>query len=400
MEIEKNANNDHIPPGYKKTEVGVIPEDWEVKRLKSFLVQLPSYGINAPAVPFSDRLPKYLRITDISESGDYVNSNKVSVDQPNSEEYLLRKGDIVLARTGASVGKSYLYKEKDGELVFAGFLIKVTPDKKKLIPEYLRAFLDTKLYWDWVQVHSMRSGQPGINGTEYSELPIPLPPTKTEQTAIAKVLSDIDALLRRTGELIEKKRAVKQGAMQELLSGRRRLDGFEEKWKFRRVDEICPLQRGFDLPTSKIRKGPFPIVYSNGIINYHQESQVKAPGVVTGRSGTLGKVTFVEKDFWPHNTTLWVTDFRGNDPRFIFYLLQFLKLERFGTGSGVPTLNRNDVHNYEILFPLELAEQQAIAQILSNMDAEIQTLEQKQAKYRALKQGMMQELLTGKTRLV
>jgi type I restriction enzyme S subunit len=126
---------------------------------------------------------------------------------------------------------------------------------------------------------------------------------------------------------------------------------------------------------------------------------VKVPGVVTGRSGTIGNVHFVDEDFWPHNTALWVTDFKSNDPKFVFYFLSNVGLERFGTGSGVPTLNRNDVHEFQVCVPATSSEQTAIAEVLSNMDAEIATLETRLEKTRALKQGMMQELLTGRIRL-
>ena len=91
-------------------------------------------------------------------------------------------------------------------------------------------------------------------------------------------------------------------------------------WVEKAIEEIAPLQRGFDLPTSNIISGDYPIVYSNGIGKNHNISMAKGPGVVTGRSGTIGSLTFVEKDYFPHNTTLWVTNFKGNDEKFIFYL--------------------------------------------------------------------------------
>jgi len=122
--------------------------------------------------------------------------------------------------------------------------------------------------------------------------------------------------------------------------------------------------------------------------------------VVTGRSGTIGSVFFTEKDFWPHNTTLWVKDFRENDPKYVYFLLQYLDLSHFASGSGVPTLNRNDVHNGEATLPTDPQEQSAIAAVLTDMDKEIAALEDKLAKVRAVKQGMMQVLLTGEVRLV
>jgi type I restriction enzyme S subunit len=209
-------------PGYKQTEVGAIPEDWDVLPLGQRLSRTPSYGINAPAIPFDSRFPTYLRITDITEDGRFAEATKTSVDHSASAAYLLESGDLVFARTGASVGKSYLYDPDDGRLVFAGFLIRVTPDPKELVSAFLSYFVQTRAYWSWVKVNSMRSGQPGINGREFASLPIPLPPTR-EQTAIAAVLSDMDDELAALDTKLTKARQVKQGMMQELLTGRIRL---------------------------------------------------------------------------------------------------------------------------------------------------------------------------------
>jgi len=171
-----------------------------------------------------------------------------------------------------------------------------------------------------------------------------------------------------------------------------------DDWEIKKMGNVAPLQRGFDLPNSNLKKGLYPVVYSNGIQNHHHEFQVKAPGVVTGRSGTIGKVTYVKFDFWPHNTSLWVTDFKGNYPLYIYYLYITVNLERFATGSGVPTLNRNDVHSLRVPLP-PLKEQQAIATALSDVDALITSLDKLIAKKRNIKQGAMQQLLTGKKRL-
>tara|TARA_R110001592_G_scaffold72904_3_gene222801 strand:- start:1142 stop:2263 length:1122 start_codon:yes stop_codon:yes gene_type:complete len=168
-----------------------------------------------------------------------------------------------------------------------------------------------------------------------------------------------------------------------------------QKWAEKPLKQIAPLQRGFDLPSSQLTMGPYPVVYSNGIVNYHNKYMVKAPGIVTGRSGTIGKVTYVTQDFWPHNTSLWVTNFHGNDTKFIYYLYLFIGLERFSTGSGVPTLNRNDVHDFRASLP-PIHEQKAIAQVLSDTDALIQALEKKITKKKSIKKGVMQKLLTPK----
>ncbi|MYB67447.1 MAG: hypothetical protein F4X75_02995 [Gemmatimonadetes bacterium] len=131
--------------------------------------------------------------------------------------------------------------------------------------------------------------------------------------------------------------------------------------------DFVKLQRGFDLTKKDRKPGPFPVVASTSIQDYHFEYKVEPPGVVTGRSGSLGTVQFIEEPFWPLNTSLWVKDFKGNDPRFVFFFLKTLGLERYNSGAGVPTLNRNHLDNLNIAVP-PLPTQRKIAAILSAYD--------------------------------
>ncbi len=190
--------------------------DWEECKLGNCLARHPEYGINAPAVPYSDNLPTYLRITDISEEGHFLQNQKVSVAKKVIEESYLCEGDIVLARTGASVGKSYKYKKKDGELVFAGFLIRVRTNEEKLNSELLLQFLSTEQYWRWVDFSSARSGQPGINSNEYASLPVRLP-TLPEQQKIADCLSSLDELITAQTQKLAHLKTHKKGLMQQLF---------------------------------------------------------------------------------------------------------------------------------------------------------------------------------------
>lgn len=139
-------------------------------------------------------------------------------------------------------------------------------------------------------------------------------------------------------------------------------------WNMKPLGKVATLQRGFDLPVQSRHEGTVPIFAANGPVGTHDVGKAKGPGVVTGRSGTLGKVHFVETDFWPLNTALWVKDFHGNDPAWISRLLTWMRLEQFTRGAGVPTLNRNLVHVVEIALP-PLAEQKRIAGILDAADA-------------------------------
>jgi type I restriction enzyme, S subunit len=206
----------------RETDAGLIPEDWDAEKLGDCLTEPPAYGINAPAVPYEDKLPAYVRITDIGGDGRLSSKNSVSVHAPNSADYLLEDGDLVFARTGASVGKSYRHIHSDGRLVFAGFLIRVRPNPLRLNPSFLAAFATTGQYWNWVRLMSMRSGQPGINGNEYAQMPIPRPSIE-EQTAIAAILSDMDAEITEHDAKLAKARQIKQGMMQNLLTGKIRL---------------------------------------------------------------------------------------------------------------------------------------------------------------------------------
>ncbi|MEO1467279.1 MAG: restriction endonuclease subunit S, partial [Cyanobacteria bacterium J06633_1] len=235
---------------------------WEERKLGDFLLKKPDYGVNAPAVPYSDDLPAYLRITDISNEGYYLCDQKVSVKIEAKDENYLSEGDIVLARTGASVGKSYKYRKEDGNLVFAGFLIRIRPDPQKLDSTFLFNFLSTRQYWDWVSVNSARSGQPGINGNEYATLSVPVPSNKQkgnglpEQQKIADCLTSIDDRITAETQKLDALKAHKKGLMQQLFPAEGKTQ------PKRRFPEFCDagewIRKSGDEITIKITKGSSP----------------------------------------------------------------------------------------------------------------------------------------------
>ena len=389
-----------VMPGYIQTEVGMIPEDWEVSTLGDLCVT--SSG-TTPARSLSDR---YYRNGSVHwvKTLDLNNSEVIDTDELVTtkaiEETSLRVypvGTVLVAMYGGfnQIGRTGLLQIP---AAVNQAITAVQPRVGKILPEYLLATLNFKVDY-WKTVASSSRKDPNITSKDIRAFPLAYP-RLSEQQAIAKVLNKADALIETLERLIAKKRLLKKGAMQHLLTEKKRLPGFNKEWETRYLADIAPLQRGFDLPNSKLQQGPYPVVYSNGVLNHHAAFQVKGPGVVTGRSGTIGTVTFVEQNFWPHNTSLWVTTFKDNDPKFIFYLYARIGLERFATGTGVPTLNRNDVHAFKVSVPPTKTEQEAIAEVLSAMDAEVALLEAQLAKYRQLKQGLMQKLLTGRIRLI
>jgi type I restriction enzyme, S subunit len=389
-----------VKPGYKATEVGVIPEDWEVERIG----KLGDVVRGASPRPAGD--PRYFNgdfipwltvaaLTNIPEHQLLVTETVGYLTEEGSRHSrMLSKGTVIIANSGATLGVAKLL----GVTCCANDGIAAILNQGKGDKAFVCHYVNTCTQ-NLREVVATGNGQPNLNTGLIRAIRIPFPPVP-EQRAIAAALSDVDALLDRLTLLIAKKRDLKQAAMQQLLTGQTRLPGFHGAWEVKRLGDIAPLQRGFDLPISQLRAGPVPVVYSNGVLNFHSQFQANGPGVVTGRSGTIGKVTFVEGPYWPHNTALWVTSFKNNDPRFVFYLYTRIGFARFATGSGVPTLNRNDVHSFEAAIPPTKAEQTKIAAVLSDMDAELSALKARRDKTRALKQAMMQELLTGRTRLV
>lgn len=371
-----------IPHGYKQTEVGTIPEDWEIVSLGDVVDFLD--GQRRP-IKSSDRermkgiYPYYGASGIVDYVNDYIFDEELILLGEDGENILSRSLPLAFRAKGKIWVNNHAHVIRSRPEMHIGYLA-----------EYLES-LDYKLL-------NSGTAQPKLNKQTCLKIKV-AKPTKTEQTAIAKALSDADTWIESLIRLIVKKRQIKQGAMQRLLNPYEDGD-LKERWVVKTLGDIAPLQRGFDLPNSKLEQGKYPVVYSNGVANYHIAKQVIGPGVITGRSGTIGNIHFVATDYWPHNTTLWVTTFNGNIPKFIFYLFKSVGFFRFATGSGVPTLNRNDAHSFLVGIPESPEEQTRIATILSEMDSEITQLETKLTKAKTLKQGMMQNLLTGKIRLV
>lgn len=164
-------------------------------------------------------------------------------------------------------------------------------------------------------------------------------------------------------------------------------------WEEKRLEDVAPLQRGFDLPSDQVKPGNIPVFYSNGVQSFHNMGKAKGPGLITGRSGTIGKIHFIEEgDYWPHNTSLWVTSFKGNFPKFIHYLYKLIGTRRFASGSGVPTLNRNYVHAFQTSLAPSVLKQQKIADCLSSVDELIAAQTQKLDTLKIHKKGLMQQL--------
>lgn len=260
--------------------------------------------------------------------------------------------------------------------------------------QYLCAFLESLDYTD------LNSGtaQPKLNQEKCKNIEIYLPEFE-EQTAIAEALSDVDSLISSLQKLIEKKKAIKQGTMQELLTGQKRLPGFYKEWRIVQIGETLSIGHGQSQKTVENRFGKYPILATGGCIGYVNVFLWDKPSVLIGRKGTIDKPQYADYPFWTIDTLFYTKIFDGYDAKFIYYKFCMIDWQQYNEASGVPSLNATTIENLQIIVP-EKDEQQTIAQILSDMDSEIEQLEKKLAKYQQIKQGMMQELLTGRIRLV
>ena len=234
-----------------------------------------------------------------------------------------------------------------------------------------RRFVSYFLKWILSGTQSDKAAVPGVNRNDLHARKVEVPEDPSEQAAIASILTTYDDLIennRRRIQLLEQsvRLLYKEWFVHLRFPGHehvRVVDGVPEGWEKKSLGELVTLQRGFDLPVGERQEGYIPIYASTGINGHHIEAKVKGPGVVTGRSGSLGKVMYVPGDFWPLNTTLWVKEFKLTGPLFTTHLLISMQLQQYNGGAAVPTLNRNDVHRVDVLLPppmlLQLFEDQA-----------------------------------------
>jgi type I restriction enzyme S subunit len=362
-----------IPPGYKQTEVGVIPEEWEVKRLGDVVTFQRGYDL-----PHHCRKRGEIPIVTSAGVTDYHNASMA--DPPG----------VVTGRYG-TIGEVFFITEPFWPLNTTLYVRDFHGNDRRFVYYLLQRF-------DFA-TFSGKSGVPGVNRNDLHVETVTLPVEIPEQRAIATALSDVDTLLAALDRLIAKKRDLKQAAMQQLLTGQTRLPGFEGKWERKRLGEVLKVRHGKSQHGITAADGKYPILASGGEIGRTNSYLYDRPSVLIGRKGTIDSPQYVDSPFWTVDTLFFTEIANEADAKFVFYKFTMIRWRSYNEASGVPSLNAKRIENIEVAIP-PLHEQTAIATILSDMDAELAALEQRRDKTRALKRGMMQELLTGRTRLV
>ena len=423
-----------IKPEYKHTEVGIIPKDWNVLSIPE-ITKKRSDAIKIG--PFGSQLKKNLLVKsgykvygqeNVYEKNMEVGDRYISKDHFNKlKSCELVSGDFIISMMG-TIGKSMVVPENFKPGIMDSHLIRLRFDNKKIKKELLLQIFDSRIILDQIIELSVGSIMEGLSSSIIRKIQIPLPKETEEQSTIAQVLSDTDDLINSLDGLIEKKKNIKQGAMQELLTGKRRLHGFKEQWKIEKLNKNSTLKARIGwqgLTTAEyLDIGDFYLITGTDFVNgkiywqnchyvsehrYSQDPhiQLKTEDILITKDGTIGKVAFVERLRKPAtlNSGVFVIrpKFDKYEPKFMYYVLSsvYFKdfLNRLSAGSTISHLYQKDFVDFEFPLPPSIEEQNAITQVLSDMDAEIEELEKRRDKYLMLKKGMMQQLLTGRIRL-
>lgn len=403
-----------LKKGYKMTEIGVIPEDWEVNLIEQFGSVID--GDRGHNYPSSDDFRPdgyclFLSAANVTKTGfKFDECQFISKEKEESlSKGKLKRGDVVLTTRG-TVGNIAYYKDSipySHMRINSGMVLLRVENKSRITQDFLYELCKSNILVNQIDRLSFGSAQPQLTVKGISSFQFPLPPTLSEQQAISKVLSDIDELISSLDELTAKKRRIKEGAMQELLTGKKRLAGFSGKWVVKQLIEIANFYDNLRVPIaeSKREDGITPYFGANGIQGYIKGHTHNGEFVLIAEDGANDlnnyPVLYVNGKVWVNNHAHVIQGKKECvNTKYLSYALKTVNFVHILVGGTRAKLNGSVAKSIKIIIPNDIAEQTAIAKILSDMDAEITALEQKREKYKLVKQGMMQVFLTGKIRLI
>ena len=394
-----------LKPGYKQTEVGVIPEEWEVSRLGD-LAEFITSGSRGWARHYSDSGSLFIRSQNVRE-GMLDFSDRQHVRPPSGaegERTSARIGDVLITITGNSVGNvAYLNRDIGNAYVSQHVGLVRLEDPK--LADYICRYLSPCAPGN-PQIEISQSGQskPGLNLQDLKDFKLAIPTSSVERDAISNALSDIESAIEQLCRLINKKRDIKQATMQELLTGKRRLPGFEGEWEVKRLGDVAHIKTGSRNNEDKNEDGEYPFFVRSDNVERINSYSYDCEAILVPGEGRIGNIFhYVNGRFDVHQRVYAITQFK---PGFSGKFVHSYMVMNFGTWAmlntvkaTVDSLRLPTFQAFEMLVPPTEDEQDAIAAVLSEMDSELASLEARRDKTRALKQAMMQELLTGRIRL-
>ena len=394
-----------LKPGYKQTEVGEIPEDWDVKRLGE--IARFRTGPFGSALHKEDYIDNGIPIVNPMHIVDaaIVPTYEMTITAERATEladFRLRQGDIVIGRRGEMGRCAVVAAAQDGWLCGTGSMI--VRANQGYSAEFLQLILSSKPVIASIENASVGSTMINLNQGVLNGLKVALPSNTKEQQAIATSIKAVGSQIEALQPLITKKRQIKQAAMQELLTGKRRLPGFEGEWEVKRLGNVAHIKTGSRNNEDKIEDGEYPFFVRSENIERINSYSHDCEAILVPGEGRIGDIFhYVNGRFDVHQRVYAITQFApGVSGNFIYCYLAM----NFGAWAmqntvkaTVDSLRLPTFQAFEMCIPPSKEEQTAIAAVLSDIDIELSALEARHDKARELKQGMMQQLLTGKVRL-
>ncbi len=434
MDSRRNALEQAVPEGYKQTEVGLIPQDWNLSNIKDISLVPMQNGLFYEPKRKGTGIP-LINVADMYKSAPIYKSSLELFEATLNEKksFKVNSGDLFFTRSSvvpSGIAFCNIFEEDKAEVVFDSHLIRVRPNPEIVDARFLYLNCIAKHSRNALIAEAKTATMTTIDQGAINRCPVLVPPLK-EQTAIANALSDVDALLTELEKLIAKKQAIKTATMQQLLTGKTRLPQFAtytkgekqgkpkgtkpselgdipEDWDVVTLDEAANFLDGQRRPIKsgdRARiKGQYPYYGASGIVDYVNDFIFDGEFILLGEDGenilsrSLPLAFKASGKIWVNNHAHVMTPKKSYHIDFLIPYLESLDYSLLNSGTAQPKLNKQSCLNIKVIKP-SIEEQTAIATILSDMDNEIQTLEQRLAKTRQIKQGMMQELLTGRTRL-
>lgn len=406
-----------LKPGYKQTELGSLPEDWEQVELGEFLDF--KNGLNKAKEYFGFGTPIINYMDVYNNAGLMANDilGRVTVTKQELEAYGANRGDIFFTRTSETaeeVGMASVLLEDIPNTVFSGFVLRGRPTNSRLSDSFKKYCFASEIVRNQIVSKSTYTTRALTNGRTLSSVVLPIPSDEQEQEAIAEALSDVDGLIESLERLISKKRQIKQGTLQELITGKSRLPGFSDRWIAKPFAEIARVAKSVVDPRTLTQATPCIEMENLGqgsgrLLNYTDATAQVSLKVQFIKDDVLfGKLRpYLRKYLHAQfdgvcSSEIWVLRPVGsNIARFVYYVVQseeFNEVVNLTTGTKMPRAEWSIVKAREFPIPPTPEEQEAISKVLASVDAEMDSLESKLAKTRKVKQGMMQELLTGRIR--
>lgn len=356
---------------------------WPVVSLDSIKASVPyacvggPFGSNLTSKHYVDEGVPVIRGQNLSGPGCFNETGFVFVTPEKADKLrpnLAFRGDLLFTQRGTLGQVGLIPQDSQYErYVVSQSQMKLTVDASRVDARFVYQYFRLTSTIQEILNRTITAGVPHINLGILKAFEIPLPPLSIQRAiaAVAQNYDDLIATNQRRIALLEDaaRRLYREWFVHLRFPGHELVpvkDGVPDGWERGSLDSALFLQRGFDLPNGSRIPGDVPVYASTGINGFHNEAKAVGPGVVTGRSGTLGQVHYVTKDYWPLNTSLWVKEFRRVSPIFAYFLLSELKLEQFNSGASVPTLDRKTVHQASVLVPS--------SEVVTQFDALIQPL--------------------------